>query len=272
MPNNFAMPVLMYHHVNPEGNFINVKPDIFEGHLRLIKSNGYTTLDSEDFLSVINGDKPVPPKPIMITFDDGWLDNWLFAFLLLKKYQMKAIIFVITSQLADNGKRQRADEGAVSPLPVHKECQKFVEQGRGDEVMLSWDELREMGKSGLVDIQSHTHTHQRWDKINSDDEQRRKILDEELRISKRLIEEGLGKKCRAVCWPWGKYSEEYIELAKSSGYELMFTTEKGTNTQDTEPWRIKRLTIGNISPFSLKKKLLIHSRGWLSRAYLRYFE
>jgi peptidoglycan/xylan/chitin deacetylase (PgdA/CDA1 family) len=138
--------------------------------------------------------------------------------------------------------------------------------------MLSWDELKEMEVSGLIDIQSHTHTHQRWDKLEKDKKASGEMIYRELETSRKIIEDRLDKQCDALCWPWGIYDEEYVRLAKSAAYKILFTTEKGTNTPETEPWRIRRLTIGNISPFAFRKKIFIHSKGWLSRAYLKYFK
>jgi peptidoglycan/xylan/chitin deacetylase (PgdA/CDA1 family) len=268
---NVGIPVLMYHHVNPEGNFINVKPHLFESQIKYLKEGGYTALNTNDFLEILNGTRLPPEKPVVITFDDGWLDNWLFAFPILKKYGMKAVIFVVTSQIHEKGKRRRSDEGQINGLPLHKECQQMVESGSAQEVMLSWEEVGEMENTGLVDIQSHTHTHRRLDKLYPDQKERMTVLNEELKMSKAVIEKKLKKQCHALCWPWGKYNDEYIEAAMSSGYRILFTTEKGTNTPATGPWRIKRLVIGNIGNITLRKKLVIFSRDWLSKAYLKYF-
>ena len=165
---NFAIPVLMYHHVNPEGSFINVSPGLFESQIKYLQESGYTALNANDLLEIFNGTRNPPDKPVVITFDDGWLDNWLFAFPVLKKYGMKAIIFVVTSLIHEKGKRMRYDEGTVKGLPPHKECQQMVDSGFAQEVMLSWEEIAEMENTGLIDIQSHTHTHQRWDKLYPD--------------------------------------------------------------------------------------------------------
>lgn len=261
----------MYHHVNPDGNFINVKPDIFEKQVRYLRNKGFQALNTAELMAVLDGRLQPPARPVMITFDDGWLDNWLYAFPVLRQYHMKAVIFVVTSLAAEKGRRDRDDETAVSPLPVHTECQKMIDAGRAPEVMLSWDEMREMEVSGLIDIQSHTHTHQRWDRLEDDRQARGSVIARELETSKRLIEHNLDKKCDALCWPWGIYDEDYISLAKSAGYKALFTTEKGTNSTGNGLWRIRRLTIGNIGPLAFGKKLFIHSRGWLSKAYLRLF-
>ncbi len=268
----YSIPVLMYHHVNPEGRSVNVTPERFEEHVSLLSRQGFTSLLTDDLVSIINNRQAPPEKPVMITFDDGWLDNWLFAFPILKKYNMNAVIFVMTSHIYESGIRKRSDEGNITALPAHKECLNVIEEGRGSEVMMSWDELREMEESGLVDIQSHTHTHQKWDSMYTDKEHLHKILEEELAVSKKIIEEKMNKRCSSLCWPWGRYNKEYIDLARSAGYDLLFTTEKGTNTPETLPWKIKRLVIGNISSSSLNKKLFIHSRHWLSKTYLRCFK
>ncbi len=269
--NRYSIPVLMYHHVNPDGNFINVTPTVFERHIRYLRDHGFNALNTREFLSILGGKHQPPGRPVVITFDDGWLDNWLYAFPVLKRYHMKAVIFVVTSLVAEEGRRERSDEKTVSPLPVHTECQKMVEEGRGSEVMLSWDEIREMESSGLIDIQSHMRTHQRWDKPEIDRKTRSEIIFRELERSKNIIEKNLDKQCDTLCWPWGIYDEEDIALARSAGYKILFTTEKGTNSPETEAWRIRRITIGNISPFTFRKKLFIHSRNWLSKAYLKYF-
>jgi peptidoglycan/xylan/chitin deacetylase (PgdA/CDA1 family) len=268
----FSIPVLMYHHVNPRGRFVTVTPDRFEWQMRYLSSQGFTTLHTDEFWAIMSGQTIPPKKPVLITFDDGWLDNWVYAFPIFKKYGIKAVIFVITSLIPGKGRRKRSDEGSLLSLPKHKECQDMIEKGRASEVMLSWEEIREMTDSGLIEIQSHTHTHQRYDKLYPDNLQRTKVLEEELKTSKELIEQGLNRACNALCWPWGKYNREYVEIARSIGYRMMFTTLKGTNTPQTELWRIKRITIGNIGSFAFRKKLFIHSYAWLSKFYLEVFE
>ncbi|OGW39871.1 MAG: hypothetical protein A2Y97_10300 [Nitrospirae bacterium RBG_13_39_12] len=268
----FSIPVLTYHHVSPEGDFINVKPQIFEAQMRYLSEHGFTTLHTDEFMSILSGKKIPPKKSLMITFDDGWLDNWLVAFPILKKYGIKAVIFVITSLIAEKGRRHRVDEGTSVRLPDHKECQKMIQEGHASEVMLSWEEITEMLKSGLIEIQSHTHTHKRWDKLYKDTAKQIDNLNRELKTSKKVIEEKLDSRCNALCWPQGKYIKDYVDLAMSLGYELLFTTEKGANTQGTEPWKIRRIVIGNISLLTFRKKLFIHSRSWISKAYLRVFK
>ena len=266
-----AIPVLMYHHVNPAGNFINVRPETFELQVRYLKEKGFTAVHAGEFSDILAGKAAAPQKPVMITFDDGWLDNWVFAFPILKRYGMKSVIFLITSQIARQGRRRRSDEGQADVLPTHRESKTLMESGRTDEVMLSWNEVAEMKDSGLVEFHSHTHTHRRWDKLFTGRSERNEALRGDLQTAKELLEKkGLGS--NGLCWPQGFYDDDYLAVADSLGYRMMFTTETGTNDSTEELKRIKRIVIGNISSFSLAKKLFIHSRPWLSRAYLRYFK
>jgi peptidoglycan/xylan/chitin deacetylase (PgdA/CDA1 family) len=108
--------------------------------------------------------------------------------------------------------------------------------------------------------------------MKHDGKTRSTVISRELETSKKIIQDKLDKECSSLCWPWGKYNEEDIPLAQSAGFKLLFTTEKGTNSAGADPWRIKRITIGNISTFAFRKKIFIHSRGRLSKAYLKYFK
>jgi peptidoglycan/xylan/chitin deacetylase (PgdA/CDA1 family) len=296
-----AIPVLMYHHVNAVGRRISVTPEYFENHMRYLKNHGYRGLSSEEFLAVIKGDQPADAvvdgkrfKPVVITFDDGWLDNWVYAFPILKRYGMKAVIFVMTKHLAEGGVRRRADEGGgattasssgdvapldagvapldagVALLPEHEGCIEALETGRSRDVMLSWDELRLMEDSGLIDVQSHTHSHTRWDLQNMSSEDKERLL-ADLRISKELIEKRLGKACRTLCWPYGIYDQKLNDAAVTAGYEVLLTTERGTNEPGCDPLRIKRLPIGNAGALKFAKRMLIYSDTRIFGMYQRIF-
>jgi peptidoglycan/xylan/chitin deacetylase (PgdA/CDA1 family) len=266
-----AIPVLMYHHVNPAGSFINVMPQTFELQMRYLKEKGFTALHAGEFSGILSGKAAAPRKPVMITFDDGWLDNWVFAYPVLKRYGMKAVVFLITSRVSQEEKRRRSDEGRTEALPTHRESAAIVESGRADEVMLSWDEVTAMKDSGLIEFHSHTHTHQRWDKLLPDRNGRNDALRNDLQAAKEILEKkGHGGSC--LCWPQGFYDDDYLQIAGSLGYRMLFTTKPGTNTTSSDMKEIKRIVIGDIGAFSLAKKLFIYSRPALSRAYLKYFK
>ena len=121
---NFVL-CLMYHSIDSEKNKGGIFVDEFEEHIKWIKDK--KTFKMEELKGL---DYTLPPNSILITFDDGYKNNYTLAFPILKKYNIKATIFLNT---------------------------KFIEK---DETYLNWDEIREMYKSGLIDFQLHTHSHQ----------------------------------------------------------------------------------------------------------------
>ena len=160
--------VLMYHAVldDPWSSITElfVKPAEFEKQLAYLNEQGYTTITFEDFdrLDEIQ-------KPVMLTFDDGYDDNYTEVFPLLKKYNAKATIFVITSLI-------------------------------GTEHYLTEQQIKEMDASGLVSIQSHTVTHPYLSDLNEEQ------LQEEMTLSKLAIARITGKEPFVLCYPTGKYS------------------------------------------------------------------
>jgi peptidoglycan/xylan/chitin deacetylase (PgdA/CDA1 family) len=146
----------MYHSVgvpNPNWtwNFLTVPYQMFENHLRVLKGKGFNTIDLSQLYYFMSNSKPIPPNSIVLTFDDGYLDNWVYAYPLLKKYGFKGIVFV--------------NPEFVDPKEEHRPNLEDVWAGkvRSEELMsngfLSWREMREMEKDGVMDIQSHGMTH-----------------------------------------------------------------------------------------------------------------
>lgn len=148
-----CIPAMMYHHVNREPeDSISITPENFEMQIRFLAESGYRSLHLDEFFKYMGGWK-IPEKLVLITFDDGYADNFLHAYPILRKYNMKATIFPITAFIKDRvGKR-----GPL--LPNFELLMKlpFVKGGLDD--FLSWDEMRQMQESGLIDIQAHTHLH-----------------------------------------------------------------------------------------------------------------
>jgi len=159
-----SLPVIVYHHVNSLGEDITELE--FDAHMSYFSSQGYRTIFLKDW---IRGNITPDSKTIALTFDDGFLDNWVYAYPILKKYGLKATIFVSTARaLNSEPPRLNLDdlwEGRctrqelppiVSDWEANRRC---VLREEGSDDFLNWKEMREMEASGHIDIQSHSHFH-----------------------------------------------------------------------------------------------------------------
>jgi len=152
------VPVVYYHSVgdkNPgwKKNYLSIKKSAFEEQCKFF-SYHYNVISLRDYWLIHGGELISPRRPLIITFDDGYLDNWVYVFPLLKRYNLKATIF-ISPEFVDNTAGIR--------LGWHDLLTKKVNQEEINQWgFLSWEEMKVMEKSGLVDIQSHTLTHTKY--------------------------------------------------------------------------------------------------------------
>lgn len=145
-----GVPVFLYHQVN---NLSNITPEIFEEHLKILKEKNMNTITMSEY-----GEKKTSKNSILITFDDGYYDNYKIVFPLLKKYNMKATIFLNTLYIGE--KRWGETKIEKSGMANYNAIKKYNVLGNGTtEQYLTWSEIKEMYESGLVDFQAHSHKH-----------------------------------------------------------------------------------------------------------------
>lgn len=248
-----SVPVLMYHHVRPHGGMIACTPENFENQLIWLKKNGYHSLSLDQFARHLSG-KDVG-KAVLITFDDGYLNNWVYAFPLLKKYGFKATIFLVTSWLHQGEVRPNTTMSVQVPdCPDHHQCEALIAAGCSDEVVLRWSEVKAMQASGLVEFHSHTHTHTRWDKISKQEKNIK--MQWELSTSRQYLEQQLGTSSAHLCWPQGYFDKDYIDIAQKMGFKYLYTTQAfGRNTSLTPANHIYRFAVRNRPGKTLGKRI-----------------
>lgn len=186
----FYAPILAYHHLalrRPQNSYY-VSPEIFDEQLKWLKDNGYQVVSFDEFYAAAAGTGKLPPKPAVITFDDGNVDNYTNAFPILKKYSVTATFFIKINGIS------KSDAG------------------------MNWAKLKEMTDAGMT-IGSHSVNHNNMSKM--DDE----TLAYELVESKKILEKNLGIKIKYFAYPGGAYSKKTIEAAKAAGYLAAVTTK-----------------------------------------------
>jgi peptidoglycan/xylan/chitin deacetylase (PgdA/CDA1 family) len=146
----------MYHSVSRDRpdwiwNHLITPVDVFEGQMRALKETGWTAISLDLLHSHMAKGTPVPEKSVVLTFDDGYLDNWVYAFPILRKYGNHAVIW-LTTDFVD----PRTD---LRPTIEDVWSGKISEDALDPRGYLSWAEMREMVRSGVVEIQSHAKTH-----------------------------------------------------------------------------------------------------------------
>jgi peptidoglycan/xylan/chitin deacetylase (PgdA/CDA1 family) len=254
-----SIPILAYHHVNRlEDDMVTVSEDHFEDQMAFLRRRGFTALFISEAVDCLVGKKALPPKPVVLTFDDGYRDNYQCAFPLLKRYEIKATIFIVTGWMGAH-RHPAQDEKTWT----HSQCRDLVEQGRGDQIALSWEEARVMEESGLVQLESHGHSH---DKERYRDEEG---LRQDLRMSQDSFARYLNRESRHFCWPGGRYHTASLTIAHELGFISTCTTERGINVPGCDPLHLKRVTAKDAVSSWLKKTLFIFSSPLLGGLYAK---
>ena len=197
--------VLNYHQVKNGNTYLSVHLDDFDAQMNYLVENGYIAITPDALLSALEGELELPPKPVLITFDDGYSDNYENAFPILQKYGLRATIFVIPALV-------------------------------GKEGYMTWDELKEMEENGIT-MQSHTLNHIALEELPDDG------LRTELLKSKQILEDQLGHAVDFVAYPTGTYNLHIAGIAREVGYKGAFTIKYGNVDLGSNFFALERVPI-----------------------------
>jgi len=208
----YVVPVLMYHSIdhNDQKTKLSVSPESFERQVKFLADNHYNVVLLPEVVGYVTGKKRIPPKTVAITFDDGFLNNYQFAYPVLKKYKIPATIFVITGKIGTPG---------------------FVNE----------EQVKEMADSGVMAIGSHTVSH-KWLPSFDDPALRRELVD-----SKAFLEAITGQPVDIFCYPIGAHDKRVQQAAKDAGYVAAVATNPGKAASWHDPYAIKRIKISRTS-------------------------
>ncbi|NLW40961.1 MAG: polysaccharide deacetylase family protein [Tissierellia bacterium] len=231
------IPVLTYHHIlkqedieryNWTNNTSVLSLEAFEKQMDYLYENGFYTASLDELQAFIDGKISLPEKTVVITFDDGYLSNALYAYPIMKKYNFRGTIFMLGYRVDDV--QAPFDPSTTQSISIH-------EAYRYEDVF---------------DYESHTYALHDIDEngekllMSSDKE----VILEDLRKSKELLD------AKYFAYPYGAYDENTIEYLKEAGYEMAFTIKKGYVSKDSNKYQLPRFSILPRTPFSRFKRIV----------------
>lgn len=261
-----ALPILMYHHVSPLPGLVTISPDNFRAQMDWLARNGYHTASCADLEAFLGG-KPLPSRTVMVTFDDGYLDNYVHAYPTLRRNGQHAVLFAVTDWIGDGPCRAVAGEANAPPLLNHRDCQNRIRNSAADEAIVRWSEIERMGAGNTFEIHSHTASHTRWDKTCPDAAEKTASIASDLLRSARTLEHRLGDASRHLCWPQGYFDDDYVRAATEAGFTHLHTTRPGTTRPLTDPRYLPRIVIKDKGATWFASRIRLYSSPLLASLY-----
>lgn len=214
------VPVLMYHHIEPgaiakEKNHLslNVDPSFFDQQMAYINARGFTTIFAEDLVNALAAHTSLPSKSIVVTIDDGYDDNYSYAFPIIKKYNIKTSLMVPTGLMGVNA---------------------------GTNTYYTWGQLQEMIGSGLIRPYNHTWSHAAMGQGEAKDIS-------EITTAQNQLQQYTGHTVGVFAYPYGTnaLSEQVHAELRSHGFIGAFSTIYGTYQCDSFIFSLHRVRVGN---------------------------
>ncbi|MFH1023619.1 MAG: polysaccharide deacetylase family protein [Planctomycetota bacterium] len=228
--NRFGNPgvrVLTYHRVRDDApeDRLSIPTAVFSTQMEFLARNGFRPISLEDTLAILRGKMNIPrrDRPVAVTFDDGYADNFTNAFPALVKFGIPATVFLIAGKIAERA-------------------------ANGD--FLSWNQALEM-QAGGISFGSHTVSHPILPSLPMENAR------EEITASRRILQERLGRPASFFCYPKGAWNPALAALVKEAGYSAAFTVRPGANFPGDDPFLLRRteITARDGTPFALRLKL-----------------
>lgn len=193
----YSVPILMYHEVGEATNSAWCVPlETFRSQMDSLRARGYKTILPSDIVAHLKWGKPLPRKPVIITFDDGFLNNLTLVEPVLKINGLRAVVYLITAQTAETAADRRSHEGW--------QC-------------LVWPEILAMQKRGTFVFGGHSHAH----KFLADDAN---PLLQTSECRHQLLLHGI-RAPNAFCYPYGQHNQETIKAVRQAGFQTAVTCE-----------------------------------------------
>lgn len=233
------IPIITYHAIGDGPRPLWIPLEVFEEHLRAFGREGYQTVTLEVAVRMLNAPPAEnAPKPLVLTFDDGYRNFFTAAWPVLEKYGFSATLFVVTD-LCDGIERERG-AGSFKPLAP----------------ILSWDEIRYLAGVGC-EIGSHTRTHPHLPSVKDD-----ALILDEIVGSKRVIEQEIGRPVRVLAYPYGSMESRAVAAVRAA-FRAAVTTNLGICGPSSDVYLLERIDAYYLSPMHVARLNTPTGRLWL---------
>jgi biofilm PGA synthesis lipoprotein PgaB len=244
------LTILCYHEISEKAEALTpayaVTPTNFLRQMEWLRNHGHRFVSVDDLLASRAGKKRLPDKAVLVTFDDAYQSAFVHAWPVLKMFRIPAVVSIVGSWLE---RRETID---------------FDGKQRPRAMMISWEALREMARSGLVEVGSHSWdlhrgllanpqgnmqpatTTRRWiaDQRRYEDEAAyRRRIEADLSRSRAEILRRTGEAPRVIAWPYGRFNATAVAIAERLGFKVGLTLEDGANWPTTPLMSLRRLIV-----------------------------
>ncbi|PIE72381.1 MAG: poly-beta-1,6-N-acetyl-D-glucosamine N-deacetylase PgaB [Deltaproteobacteria bacterium] len=241
--------VLCYHSIfekvdKTDLSYFGTSPNTFVEHLEYLQKNNYTIVSLQQVLDAREGREPLPPKSVLLTFDDGYLSFYSFVYPILRRFGYPSVLAIVGSW---------TDGNAPFSLP---------------EPLMTWPQIKEVADSGLVEIASHSFALHQGIPINPQinfgppasfigylpaeqryetEEEYRNRLVADFSAQKALFQRKIGRIPRIMVWPYGRYSMIGTEVARNHGIQITFNLDENDIVEHplNGPKGLNRLIVHN---------------------------
>lgn len=372
-----SLPVAMYHYVCDWKNSIAVSTATFEDHLTAMTQAGFRGVSLQEAIAYMQRGAPLPTGSALLSFDDGYLDNYVYALPLLKRHGHKGVVFGVTERIdqaqtersklfpnlddVESGRYQGPNPPQRGLFPLadeHERPGRFGGTERTDS-FISWREARVMEDSGVLAVEAHSHRHlsvfsgagydgfyapeerqrpfdgvmqrivyglprftlapslaarafvpsdrlydlvlslvpqepqearaflankdnlkklksalnelarAQWGGLESPEDFRRRVKTE-LKECRSSLRRGLGRDSNVLAWPWGKYNQAALTIAKELGFEVFFAVSRGANERGVNYEHIHRFKAKDKPGAWLTARLQLYSTPWKAKLYAMF--
>jgi peptidoglycan/xylan/chitin deacetylase (PgdA/CDA1 family) len=249
--NSERIPVLMYHRVGDAHNMRECKYCIsqqrFAEHMSALAQSNWQAVSADDFMAWQQGQKALPKKAFLISFDDGFKGVYEHAWPVLRQYHWPAVMFLVSNLIGQNDAWSKNESTGGRTYPL-----------------LNRTEIAEMALGGFS-FHGHSRKHRDLTTLNDAE-----LIDETEGCKTEL--NLLGIPCRYFAYPYGRFSEREMSAVKAAGFEAAFSVQPGFNRPDVDTFRIRRLDIfGTDTSAMLLRKIRLGTNDGSLTHLMRYY-